>query len=164
VRIPTAIATTAAAGVVLWVSWQAGVQGPGATTAGGVHVIATAPPVTGTPTPGGRGKAAATTPAKRAGASQGATSRQVIGAVVGTRYGDVQVKIVVSGTRIRDVVALHLTDSSDTSVQISAGAAPTLRSEALAAQSANIDLVSGATYTSEGYKQSLQAAIDAAHL
>ena len=42
-------------------------------------------------------------------------------------------------------------------------AAPTLRREALAAQSAKIDTVSGATYTSEGYRQSLQAAIDAAH-
>lgn len=162
-RIPTAVATTAAAAAVLWVSWQAGAQGPG-TTAGGVHVIATAPPATGaTSAQGARGSAGAPT-TKGSGAPPAATPRSVVGALVGTRYGDVQVKIVVSGTRIRDVVALHLTDSSDTSVQISAGAAPTLRSEALAAQSANIDLVSGATYTSEGYKQSLQAAIDAAHL
>jgi uncharacterized protein with FMN-binding domain len=47
---------------------------------------------------------------------------------------------------------------------ISAGAEPQLRQEALQAQSAHIDTVSGATYTSEGYRQSLQAALDAAHL
>jgi hypothetical protein len=163
VRIPTAVATTAAAGAVLWVSWQAGVQDPGA-TAGGVHVIATAPPASGSAGTPRAGATGAAPPTKRPGASRSVTTRQVVGALVGTRYGDVQVKIVVSGTHIRDVVALHLTDSSDTSVQISAGAAPTLRREALAAQSATIDLVSGATYTSEGYKQSLQAAIDAAHL
>jgi uncharacterized protein with FMN-binding domain len=48
-------------------------------------------------------------------------------------------------------------------VQISASAAPILRQEALQAQSAQIDMVSGATYTSEGYQQSLQGALDAAH-
>jgi uncharacterized protein with FMN-binding domain len=71
--------------------------------------------------------------------------------------------VTLRGNRLTDVRAVHLTDSSSTSVQISAGAAPTLREEALSAQSANIDLVSGATYTSEGYKASLQAALDAAH-
>jgi uncharacterized protein with FMN-binding domain len=84
--------------------------------------------------------------------------------VVSTPYGDVQVKVVYSGRRITDVVTLHLTDSSGTSVAISDRAAPILRREALAAQSAQVDTVSGATYTSEGYRQSLQAALDAAHL
>jgi uncharacterized protein with FMN-binding domain len=88
----------------------------------------------------------------------------VAGAVVSTPYGDVQVSAQVSGARLVDVKALHLTDSSSTSRSISARAAPTLRSEALRAQSARIDTVSGATYTSEGYRQSLQAALDAAHL
>jgi uncharacterized protein with FMN-binding domain len=87
-----------------------------------------------------------------------------VGALVSTPYGDVQVKVVYSGRRITDVVALHLTDSSGTSVAISDQAAPILRREALAAQSAQVDTVSGATYTSEGYRQSLQAALDAAHL
>ena len=60
--------------------------------------------------------------------------------------------------------AAHLTDSSGTSVSISNYAAPILRQEAVAAQSAQIDMVSGATYTSMAYQQSLQSAIDAAHL
>jgi uncharacterized protein with FMN-binding domain len=93
-----------------------------------------------------------------------ARSGSVDGPAVDTQYGAVQVRIVFSGKRITNVVALHLTDSSGHSVAISAGAAPTLREEALAAQSAHIDVVSGATYTSEAYQQSLQAAIDAAHL
>jgi uncharacterized protein with FMN-binding domain len=76
----------------------------------------------------------------------------------------VQVRVSYTGTKITNVHAVHLTDSSQTSVSISAQAAPILRQEALAAQSAQIDAVSGATYTSEGYMQSLQSAIDAAHL
>jgi uncharacterized protein with FMN-binding domain len=83
---------------------------------------------------------------------------------VQTQYGGVQVSVRYSGHRILDVTALHLTDSSDTSVSISAQAAPVLRQEALAAQSARIDMVSGASFTSQAYVQSLQAALDAAHL
>jgi uncharacterized protein with FMN-binding domain len=85
------------------------------------------------------------------------------GAVVGTPYGDVQVELVTAGTRITDVRALQLTDANQHSRDISASAAPALRREALRAQSASIDTVSGATYTSEGYRQSLQAALDQMH-
>jgi uncharacterized protein with FMN-binding domain len=74
------------------------------------------------------------------------------------------VRISYRGTRITEVTALRLTDSSGTSVSISREAAPILRQEALTAQSAQIDMVSGATYTSEAYIRSLQAAIDLAHL
>jgi uncharacterized protein with FMN-binding domain len=88
----------------------------------------------------------------------------VDGALVGTPYGNVQVRLTHLGSRITDIHAVQLTDSSQHSVDISAYAAPILRQEALAAQSAQIDMVSGATFTSEGYQQSLQAAIDAAHL
>jgi uncharacterized protein with FMN-binding domain len=131
-------------------SWQAG-QRSGSTAASGVQVVA--------------GAGVSATPAKRpsGGKSAPALIRTVTGALVQTQYGNVQVRITLRGTRITRIVAVHLTDSSDTSVQISAGAEPTLRSEALSAQSAHIDLVSGATFTSEGYKTSLQAAIDAAH-
>jgi uncharacterized protein with FMN-binding domain len=58
---------------------------------------------------------------------------------------------------------VHLTDANQHSRDISAAAAPQLRQEALRSQSASIDTVSGATYTSEGYRQSLQAALDQAH-
>jgi len=85
------------------------------------------------------------------------------GALVGTPYGNVQVVVVTSGSRITDVRAVHLTDANQHSRDISASAAPDLRREALKAQSASIDTVSGATYTSEGYRQSLQAALDQMH-
>jgi len=88
----------------------------------------------------------------------------VKGAVVRTQYGPVQIRLSYSGKRITDIQPLQLTDSSGTSVRISDRAAPILRRKALAAQSAQVDMVSGATYTSAAYLQSLQSAIDAAHL
>jgi uncharacterized protein with FMN-binding domain len=86
------------------------------------------------------------------------------GETVETRFGPVQVEIVVADGRITDVEALQLTDQDGRSVAISQSAAPVLRQEALAAQSADIQGVSGATYTSEGYTTSLQSAIDKAGL
>ena len=67
----------------------------------------------------------------------------------------------MAGGKLTDVVALEL-PTGRRSGQISNYAAPTLRQEALQAQSAKIDLVSGATYTSDAYTQSLQAALDQA--
>lgn len=81
-----------------------------------------------------------------------------------TQYGPVQVQITVANGKITDVTALQLTDQGGRSVQISQQAAPILRQEALQAQSAQIQSVSGATYTSEGYTTSLQSAIDKAGL
>jgi uncharacterized protein with FMN-binding domain len=75
----------------------------------------------------------------------------------------VQVRITVSGGRISDITALQLPTDRRRSQQISQYAGPILRSEAIAAQSASIDTVSGATYTSQGYEQSLQSALDQAH-
>jgi uncharacterized protein with FMN-binding domain len=84
------------------------------------------------------------------------------GSVEETRYGPMQVEIVVSGGKITDVKALQLTDSDPRSQQISNDAAPVLRSEVLAAQSASVATVSGATFTTEGYLTSLQSALDKA--
>lgn len=81
-----------------------------------------------------------------------------------TRYGPVQVQITVANGKITDVTALQLTNSDGRSVQISQQAAPILRQEALQAQSAQIQSVSGATFTSGGYTTSLQSAIDKAGL
>ncbi|MCT9623090.1 FMN-binding protein [Curtobacterium sp. C2H10] len=81
-----------------------------------------------------------------------------------TRYGPVQVQITVANGTITDVTALQLTNSDGRSVQISQQAAPILRQEALQAQSAQVQSVSGATFTSEGYTTSLQSAIDKAGL
>jgi uncharacterized protein with FMN-binding domain len=84
------------------------------------------------------------------------------GTVGETRYGPVQVEIVVAGGKITDVKALQLTDAEQRSVQISSEAAPILRSEVLKAQSASVATVSGATFTTQGYLTSLQSALDKA--
>jgi uncharacterized protein with FMN-binding domain len=91
------------------------------------------------------------------------TGGTIDGPVVQTRYGDVQVEVKLNGNRLTDVVPLALPIDRARSALISQYAEPILRSEALQAQSAQIDLVSGATYTSEGYAQSLQAALDRAN-
>lgn len=90
------------------------------------------------------------------------TRRTATGPDVPNRFGDVQVRVTMSGGRLVEVAAVVLPTDRPRSAQISQQAAPILRSEALAAQSANIDIVSGATYTSESYARSLQGAIDAA--
>lgn len=74
-----------------------------------------------------------------------------------------QVQIVVSGGKITDVQTPQLTSDDMRSQMINSEATPILRSEVLQAQSANVDTVSGATYTSEGYLASLQAALNSAH-
>jgi uncharacterized protein with FMN-binding domain len=80
------------------------------------------------------------------------------------RFGDVQVRVVISNGRITDVQAVQLPTDRAESAYISQQAGPWLRSEALQAQSANIDIISGATYTSQSYAQSLESALQQAHL
>lgn len=84
------------------------------------------------------------------------------GAVVNTRYGTVQVQAVIAGGQIVDVIAVKLTDADRKSEAISAQVAPMVHDEVLAAQSAHVANISGGTYTTQGYLQSLQAALDAA--
>ncbi len=79
-------------------------------------------------------------------------------------YGTVQVQIRVTNGVITDIGVLAYPDREVESQQISASAIPQLRTAALAAQSANIASISGASYTSSAYKASLQAAIRAAGL
>jgi len=90
------------------------------------------------------------------GAAVGATEVTVPGSVESNRYGTVQVQLVFTGDKITDVQLLQEPTSGR-----GVAALPTLREEALQAQSANIDTVSGATQTSESYAKSLQAALDA---
>ncbi|NUR98858.1 MAG: FMN-binding protein [Kribbellaceae bacterium] len=87
----------------------------------------------------------------------------VNGTSEGTRYGPVQVRITVRSNRLVAVEAIVYPSSGGRDREISSFALPQLRQEALAAQSAHIDTVSGATFTSDGYRRSLQSALDAAH-
>jgi uncharacterized protein with FMN-binding domain len=101
----------------------------------------------------------------RTGSSAGGTnkatpaSRNVTGQSVSTQYGPVQVSVTTNGNRITDVSAVALPNGDSRSAQISSYAEPQLRQQALAAQSAGISGVAGASYTSQGYEQSLQSAL-----
>jgi uncharacterized protein with FMN-binding domain len=110
---------------------------------------------TGGTASGGTGGSSASSPATF-------TDGTYTGDAAQTQYGPVQVRVTVSGGRLTDVEAVQLTDRDGRSVAISQQAAPVLRQEALQAQSASIQAVSGATYTSEGYVTSLQSALDQA--
>jgi uncharacterized protein with FMN-binding domain len=119
------------------------------------------PGAAATPAPAATKAPAATSGTTGSGGS--AASAKVDGPVVSTRFGPVQVEVVVASGKVADVVALQL-PTGRRSGQISSYAAPILHDEALQAQSASIDTVSGATYTSDAYAQSLQAALDQAGL
>lgn len=85
-----------------------------------------------------------------------------LGSVVPNQYGPVQVQVAMSAGQIVDVRALQLPSGDGQSREISSVAAPRLKAEALQKQTAAVDGVSGATYTSDGYRRSLQAALDGA--
>ncbi|MFL5757362.1 MAG: FMN-binding protein [Chloroflexota bacterium] len=95
--------------------------------------------------------------------SANASSVTVTGDDVQNQFGDVQVQVTFTAGRITAVKALKLPYDRRRSAEISQFVEPYLRSEALQAQSAQIDLISGATYTSDSYARSLQSAIDKAH-
>jgi uncharacterized protein with FMN-binding domain len=133
-------------------------QGTGSVTS---DVATPSPGATAAPGATKRPAGTTATPAPSTATGNGSGSKTVDGPVVSTQFGDVQVEVVVSSGKLSDVVALEL-PTGRRSGQISNYAAPILHQEALQAQSAKIDLVSGATYTSDAYAQSLQAALDQA--
>jgi uncharacterized protein with FMN-binding domain len=121
--------------------------------------------------PAGTGGNPASTPAatpaatpRNGGVAGPGAVRSAVGASEQFGYGMLDVKVTVSGSRITDVSVPTLEVAEFTSEQICGQAIPLLRSEVLTAQSARIDGVSGATYTSEAYAASLQAALDALHM
>ncbi|MFE7766719.1 FMN-binding protein [Streptomyces sp. NPDC057438] len=99
--------------------------------------------------------------AEKSGAGQATGTQVLTGSAVKTDYGPVQVRITVTDGRITNAEALQQ-PSGGRSTQISGTAIPQLNKNAVSAGSADIDAVSGATYTSGGYKQSLQSALDQA--
>lgn len=93
-----------------------------------------------------------------------AGSQTITGSVAQTEWGPVQVEITVSGSQITHVQVLQYPNDNPKDVQINSYALPVLVDETLSAQSADIQMVSGATVTSDGYISSLQAALDEAGL
>ncbi|MFB7664487.1 FMN-binding protein [Kitasatospora sp. NPDC056138] len=152
--------TATVAGVILLLSLK-----PHAGTAATAQVISTGSGAGATdsagPDPGTASAGPSSGPTSSAGAGSSG-SRTVTGDAVDTRYGPVQVRLSLSGGRISRIDVLQYPSSSGHDRRINADALPTLNQEAIAAQSAQIDAVSGATYTSDGYTRSLQSALDKA--
>jgi uncharacterized protein with FMN-binding domain len=116
-----------------------------------------APPSGGaSPTPTGT-KSATPTPA-----ASGFKSGSFTGQNSANPYGNVQVQVVISGGKITDVKTIQYPNGHQQSVYINEQALPMLRTEVLQAQSAQINIIGGATFTSESYAQSVQAALDVA--
>jgi uncharacterized protein with FMN-binding domain len=169
-RITLWLLSTVAA-VVLAFSYRTSTMGPGGSETAAVATVPPSPSETASPRPtaspsptasasptGGPSASASTAPTEQSG------DGTFDGETAQTRWGPVQVTITVSGGRITDVTVPTYPNGNFRDQEINAYALPTLRQETLDAQSADIDTVSGATVTSDGYQRSLQSAIDAAHL
>jgi len=122
--------------------------------------LAGAGTVASTPALGAR----TTTVPGAAGRSTTTGTRTVTGEVAQTEWGPVQVRLTVTADRIVAADAVQYPNGNGMDARINSYALPVLAREVLAAQNAGIDLVSGATVTSDGYVASLQSAIDRAHL
>jgi FMN-binding domain len=112
----------------------------------------------------------ATHPSKPAGAGRHPVpatpggQRSALGVTENYGYGQLAVKVIVRGHRITDVTVPVIQTAEQYSQQLANQAIPMLRSEVLSGQTARINAVSGATYTSQAYATSLQAALDKLHL
>ena len=98
-------------------------------------------------------------PSSSASGSSG-SAKSTAGAVETDRYGDTRVKVTITNGKITDVTVLAYNDGDPRSAEISRQAIPILREEVLSKQTAAVDAVSGATYTSNAYEASLQSALD----
>ncbi|MEV4422715.1 FMN-binding protein [Patulibacter sp. NPDC049589] len=129
---------------------------PKVATATGAPTSTTASASTGTSTSTTSSPSTAATKQTAATAS----TKTVTSDPVSNQYGEVQLKVTVKNGKITDVEALQLPTNDPKSAEINAYAGPLLRQSTLTAQSADIDSVSGATYTSESYKTALQSVLD----
>ncbi|MGA2284251.1 MAG: FMN-binding protein [Candidatus Dormibacteria bacterium] len=158
----TLVAT--AVGVILLVSFRtppsalpSAAVAPSSTSTSASPTATTTP--SGAPPSGGTSPTPTATPTP---AASGLRSGTFTGQTYSDQYGNLQVQVVISGGRITDVKVLQYPENEPQSSFISSQALPLLREEVLQAQSAKIDVVSGATFTSENYAASVQSALDLA--
>ena len=133
---------------------------PGSLFGTGVAAEAAPSPATATTAPAfGDQQAQPTQRAQPAAPAAPAAPQTYTGDAVQTIWGPVQVAVSVTDGRLTDVQTLQAPDGDPHSARISARAIPRLQDQAVRAQSARIDGVSGASYTSQGFEQSLQSAL-----
>jgi uncharacterized protein with FMN-binding domain len=149
-RSPIVLAATVAgtAGVLAFHPHSPTVPSATATT---TTTTSTTPPSSSTTT------SSATKSSTKSTTAAGGTAT---GDAISTQYGNAQVRVTVTNGKIVKIEALQLQGNDPRSVQISSSAEPILQQEALTKQSAGVDAVSGATFTSASYTQSLQSALD----
>jgi uncharacterized protein with FMN-binding domain len=116
----------------------------------------------GAPPSGGSTPAPTTTPSSSPAAATGLKNGSFTGQTFTNFYGPVQVQLVIVGGKITDVKVVQSPSDNPQSAYIASVALPYLRQEVLQAQSANINAVSGATFDSQAYVQSVQSALDSA--
>jgi uncharacterized protein with FMN-binding domain len=139
------------AGLVMLLSFKThGAPATGSASAAGAG--------TGTSGPADGGSGQSSTQSTGGGTIAG--GQQITGNVANTAYGPVQVRLTVKNSRIVKVAIVEQPSSTAHDIQIGDYAFPKLEAETISMQSAHIDMVSGATYTSRGYIQSLQSALD----
>lgn len=110
--------------------------------------------------PGSSGPSATTVPSPSTTVPTARATRTGAGQDVQYRYGDIQLQVTEQGTKITNIQVLQNGAADMRSEEINAQVVPLLQSEAMSAQSAQINGISGATYTSSAYAQSLQSALD----
>jgi uncharacterized protein with FMN-binding domain len=173
-RITFAFMSTVAA-VVLLFSYRTSTGGashPVAVVAGAPGIVSgqvdpspsaaagTGDDTTASPVPAPSASAA---PSPSAAAKPKSSKVVVNGSVAQTRWGPVQVQVTLTSGRITDITAIQYPQGNGRDAEINSYALPVLHDQAIQKQSAQLDGVSGATVTSDGYTESLQAALDAAH-
>ena len=169
VSVPTATATPRVRATHKASPTASATASPTATATATARAIATAkattaPKVAATTAPAAPAAPAPGAPAPAAPAAPAGVSGTFTGGTAQTAYGPVQVQIVVQNNTITSANAIKYPTGNSHDIAIAQYAVPVLNREAVQAQSANISMVSGATYTSSGYIQSLQSALSAAHL
>ena|ERR1041384_7525877 len=143
----------------------------GTATVSGVVLLLGMKPHTLTPSAAGGSFTISSSDSSVQSSNQGSSSdptassgtKTVTGDAADTRYGPVQVAVTFSGKKITKIDVVEYPTESGRDREINSYAIPELNQEAMSAQSAKIDGISGATYTTEGYVQSLQSAIDKAN-
>lgn len=162
-------------GLVLLFSYHTSTDSQAATTASGTEPDQASGSASTTPNSGATSSpsgSASATPSASSSATSGSPSSSssstlkdgtYTGDEASTRWGEVQVKIIVKNGKVVSADAVEYPSENHRDQEINSYAIPELNAEVVAAQSAKIDAVSGATVTSGGYLESLQSAIDAAH-
>jgi uncharacterized protein with FMN-binding domain len=148
--------------VVLLFSYHTSTNGAGAASSAVAQLPATPATPVSPVSPGSGSRPGSSTKSGSSAGTSGPAS--YTGTAADTRWGPVQVQITVSGGKISASRAVQYPQGTSRDAQINGSALPVLDQEVLQQQSASIDTVSGATVTSDGYLQSLQSAIDQAHL